>query len=207
MEIAVAIPPPVVALNGRRPGRCERCGSQGFNLHQHATKSLKDPAVLSAPVQRYICKRCRKTTRLYPAGVDGGRQTVALRQVSVMLYWLGLSYDGIREFLGYLGCPLSKATVWANVRSAGLLGSRNRLRADAGSLVTQRRPDGAAARFHLKGRAVTLRLAREADGGLTIWVGSLQPDAARLLHRRTLEAARRLGLTAEPVEACAVAQA
>ncbi|MDP8924110.1 MAG: hypothetical protein M3O34_14675 [Chloroflexota bacterium] len=66
----------------------------------------------------------KKTTRLYPDGVDSARQTVALRQVSVLLYWLGLSYDGIRKFLGHLNCPLSKATIWANVRASGLLGNR-----------------------------------------------------------------------------------
>ena len=134
MDIAVRIPTPVVEHDGRRPERCDRCGSQGFNLHQRATKALKDPLTLRADVIRFICKRCRKTTRLYPPGVDSARQTVALRQASVLLYWLGLSYDGIRELLGHLGCPLSKATVWANVRASGLLGNRHRLRADPGTL-------------------------------------------------------------------------
>jgi hypothetical protein len=99
MHITVSIPTPLVEHDGRRPERCDRCGSQGFNLHQRATKSLKHPLLPRAAVVRFICKRCRKTTRLYPAGVDAARQTVALRQVSVLLYWLGLSYDGIREVL------------------------------------------------------------------------------------------------------------
>jgi hypothetical protein len=196
MDIAVRIPAPVVSLDDRRPDRCERCGSHGFNLHQRATKALKDPLMLRADVVRFICKRCRKTTRLYPAGVDSARQTVALRQVSVLLYWLGLSYDGIREFLGHLGCPLSKATVWANVRASGLLGNRHRLRADPGSLSIQARPDGAAARLTLRGRAATVTLGRGATGELIVWVGALQPEAARLLFRRTDEATRRMGLTA-----------
>ena len=194
MDIAVRIPAPVVALDDRRPERCERCGSHGFNLHQRATKALKDPLMPRADVVRFICKRCRKTSRLYPRGVDAARQTVALRQVSVMLYWLGLSYDGIRELLGHLGCPLSKATVWANVRASGLLGNRHRLRADPGSLAVQARPDGAAAKMSIRGRTVTVTLDRGADGDLLLWAGALQPKAARLLFRRTEEAARRLGL-------------
>lgn len=194
MDIAVRIPAPVVALDDRRPERCERCGSHGFNLHQRATKALKDPLMPRADVVRFICKRCRKTTRLYPEGVDSARQTVALRQVSVMLYWLGLSYDGIREFLGHLGCPLSKATVWANVRASGLLGNRHRLRADPGSLAIQARPDGATAKMTIRGRAATVTLGRGTDGDLQLWAGALQPEAARLLFRRTEEAARRLGL-------------
>ena len=196
MDIAVRIPAPVVALDDRRPERCERCGSHGFNLHQRATKALKDPLMPRADVVRFICKRCRKTIRLYPRGVDAARQTVALRQVSVMLYWLGLSYDGIREFLGHLGCPLSKATVWANVRASGLLGNRHRLRADPGSLVIQARPDGATARLTIRGRAATITLGRGADGDLQLWAGALQPEAARLLFRRTDEVARRMGLRA-----------
>ncbi len=199
MDIAVSIPTPVVEHDGRRPERCDRCGSQGFNLHQRASKALKDPILLRADVIRFICKRCRKTTRLYPVGVDSARQTVALRQASVLLYWLGLSYDGIRELLGHLGCPLSKATVWANVRASGLLGNRHRLRADPGSLVVQARPNGAAARMLLRGRAVSISLEGVA-GELLLGVSTLQPDAARLFQRRLEEATRRLGLkTATPV--------
>ena len=193
MDIAVRIPTPVVDHDGRRPERCDRCGSYGFNLHQHATKALKDPLTLRADVIRFICKRCRKTTRLYPPGVDAARQTVALRQASVLLYWLGLSYDGIRELLGHLGCPLSKATVWANVRTSGLLGNRHRLRADPGSLAIQGRPSGAVARMLLRGRTAMISL----DGGsgeLLLVVSAIQPDAGRLLERHVEEATRRLGL-------------
>ena len=60
MDIAVMIPTPVVEHDGRRPERCDRCGSQGFNLHQRASKALKDPLTLRADVIRFICKRCRK---------------------------------------------------------------------------------------------------------------------------------------------------
>jgi len=197
MDITVRIPTPVVEHDGRRPERCDRCGSQGFNLHQRATKSLKHPLMPRAAVVRFICKRCRKTTRLYPSGVDAARQTVALRQVSVMLYWLGLSYDGIREFLGHLGCPLSKATVWANVRASGLLGNRHRLRADAGSLIVHARPGGAVARMTLRGRAVIVRLESSSDGEMLLTVSAIQPEAARLLQRRVEEAARRLDLNIE----------
>jgi hypothetical protein len=193
MDIAVRIPAPVVEHDGRRPERCDRCGSQGFNLHQRASKALKDPLTLRADVIRFICKRCRKTTRLYPPGVDAARQTVALRQASVMLYWLGLSYDGIRELLGHLGCPLSKATVWANVRTSGLLGNRHRLRADPGTLSIQARPNGGVARMSLRGRSATISLEGVA-GELLLSVTSIQPEAGRLLQRRVEEASRRLGL-------------
>jgi hypothetical protein len=193
MDITVRIPAPVVEHDGRRPERCDGCGSQGFNLHQRASKALKDPLTLRADVIRFICKRCRKTTRLYPHGVDSARQTVALRQASVLLYWLGLSYDGIRELLGHLGCPLSKATVWANVRTSGLLGNRHRLRADPGTLSIQARANGAMARMQLRGRVATIAL-EVGTGELLLIVSSIQPEAARLLQRRLEEATRRLDL-------------
>ena len=199
MDIAVRIPTPVVEHDGRRPERCDRCGSHGFNLHQRASKALKDPLTLRADVIRFICKRCRKTTRLYPPGVDAARQTVALRQASILLYWVGLSYDGIRELLGHLGCPLSKATVWANVRASGLLGNRHRLRADAGTLAIQARHNGAVARMLLRGRAVSIRL-EGAAGALQLVVSTIQPEAGRLLQRRLEEATRKLELqTVSPV--------
>ena len=202
MATAVTIRTPASSLGDRRPTRCERCGSQGFNLHQHATKTVKDPARPRASVVRYICKRCRKTIRLYPDGVDSTRQTAAVRQASVILYWLGLSYDGIREYLGRLDCPLSKATVWSNVRESGVLGSRRRLRADAGTLAIQGAQDGVTARFDLKGRAITLGLSRGNPDELVLWVDALHPDAARLVGRRMHEVARKLRLQAEELDGC-----
>lgn len=193
MDITVRIPTTVAQHDGRRPERCDRCGSQGFNLHQRASKALKDPQRSRADVVRFICKRCRKTTRLYPPGVDAARQTVALRQASVLLYWLGLSYDGICELLGCLRCPLSKATVWANVRNSGLLGNRHRLRADPGTLSINLRPNGVAARMRLRGRPVSITL-EAPTGELLLSVSTPQPETARLLLRRVEEASRRLDL-------------
>ena len=37
-----------IAARQWRPERCDRCGSQGFNLHQRASKALKDPLSLRA---------------------------------------------------------------------------------------------------------------------------------------------------------------
>ncbi len=207
MEIAVAIPAPAVASPERRPERCERCGSRGFNLHQRATKALKDPLMPRVPILRFICKRCRKTTRLYPEGIDGGHQTVALRQASVVLYWLGLSYDGVREYLGRFGCSLSKATVWANVRSTGLLSNRHRLRAEPASLIIQEGPNGPVARLRVRGGPYSMALVPNASHALTITVSTQQPELARLLQCRLLEVARRLGLQPEPIRAGEAARA
>lgn len=201
MQFAIAVPAAVPALADQRPERCQRCGSPGFNLHQRATTTLKDPLALRAPVLRFICKRRRKTTRLYPKGVDGAHQTVAMRQASVVLYWLGLSYDGVREYLGRFGCPLSKATVWANVRWTGLVGHRHRLRSDSGSLLVQEGPGGPVARLRVRGRSYSLALEPSAASELTILAMAHQPETARILYRRVVEVARRLRLQVEPAGA------
>ena len=190
MDTTVRIPALAVGHDDRRPDRCGRCGCQGFNRHQRATKALKDPRTPRAAVVRFICKRCRKTTRLYPEGVDARRQTIALRNASVLLYWVGLSYDGIREFLGHFGCPLSKATVWANVSASGLLGNRHRLRADPGSLVVQPLPNGAVARLLLRSRAADVWLECTEPRALVLRVGAPDLETARLLQRRLSEATR-----------------
>jgi hypothetical protein len=200
MDIAVTIPPSAREHDGRRPRRCGRCGSQGFNVHQRASKSLKDPSMQRADVVRFICKRCRKTTRVYPEGVDAARQTLGLRHATILLYWLGLPYEGIREVVDCLGCPLSKATIWANVRASGLLGHRFRLRVDPLSLVIQPHPGGAEARLRYRGRPALVELAREGSGGLVLTVRAPQSEATRLVRRRLDDAARRLGLRVSVTE-------
>ena len=166
-----------------------------------------DPLTQRVAVVRFICKRCRKTTRLYPEGVDSRRQTIALRNASVLLYWLGLSYDGIREFLGHLGCPLSKATIWANVRTSGLLGNRHRLRADPGSLVVRAHLRGATARLLLRGRGINVTLQRADPGELVLTVGALDVEGSGLVQRRLVEATRRLGLHVTAASALEAAHA
>jgi hypothetical protein len=69
-------------------------------------------------VLRYVCKRCGRARRAYPAGVGAGRQSAALRQLSVVLYWLGLSYLGVRAALADLGCALSCTSIRRNVADA-----------------------------------------------------------------------------------------
>ncbi|MFN8521492.1 MAG: hypothetical protein U0821_00110 [Chloroflexota bacterium] len=194
MEIAVVFRAPVANIDERRPSRCAHCGSYGFNIHQHATKSLKGPGSASAQVVRFICKRCRRTVRLYPDGVDAARQSTLLRRLSAMLYWLGLPYDGVREVLMELGCPLSKATVWANVRALGLINDRFRLRADPGTLKVYARPNGASVVYALRGCPARIKLAVMPPDGLTLWFDTPQPDGSARLHERVCDIARRLEL-------------
>jgi transposase-like protein len=52
-------------------------------------------------------------------GVSHVHQSDTLKGLSVLLYVLGLSYQGVADLLEALQYPLSKATVYANVQAAG----------------------------------------------------------------------------------------
>jgi hypothetical protein len=98
------------------PGEpCPRCGSHGFNIHQRSWKSIRDPQVTRTEAIRYRCKRCGAVLRRYGDGVGPDRQSHAIKQLSVFLYCLGLSYQGTRDVLSDLGCALSPATIRKNV--------------------------------------------------------------------------------------------
>ena len=103
------------------PGRrepCPQCGSQGFTVHQRSSKRVLDPQVDRVAVDRYRCKRCGWVGRSYPTGVDAGRQTIGLRQLSLMLYGAGMSLATVRATMMQLGCGVSETTVRHNVDEA-----------------------------------------------------------------------------------------
>ena len=107
----------VASTPGDGPRPCVRCGSRGLNVHQRTRKRVKDPQVAYALVVRYLCKRCGHVGRSYPAGLGAGRQSASLQHLSVLLYWLGLSYGRVREVLIELGCPLSTTSIRRNVEA------------------------------------------------------------------------------------------
>ena len=113
LRIALAtisdLPPP-------RPGEpCSRCGSYGFNIHQRTWKSIRDPQANRVQAIRYRCKRCGAVWRRYGEGVGTDRQSRAVKELSVLLYCLGLSYQGTSDVLDDLGCALAPATIRKNV--------------------------------------------------------------------------------------------
>jgi hypothetical protein len=52
-------------------------------------------------------------------GVGPGRQTTALRQLSVLLWCVGLSLEAVSGVLRDLGCPLSISAIRGNVTLIG----------------------------------------------------------------------------------------
>ena len=114
------IQPPVTCplWVGKRKQR--PCSGRHFALHQvQCDKPLRDLRHQQVQAQRYRCLSCRHTFRVYPRGVSAAQQSSNLKALSVLLYVLGLSYQGVSDLLDALGQPVSKSTVYNNVQAAG----------------------------------------------------------------------------------------
>lgn len=125
------VPLPRVVDTATYPSRaCPRCGNHAFTVHQKAWKRIKDLQMTRVRCVRMQCKRCGAVIREYPRGFDSGRQSARLKQLTVLLFWLGLSYHRIRAVLVDLGCGLSTTTIRRNVLESRLTESRRLEEAD-----------------------------------------------------------------------------
>ena len=125
MHLAVCLPQ-VDPTQIREPTRCPRrqgkrsCPGRHFKLHQViCRKPLRDTQYAQVVCQRYVCLTCAHAFRVYPRGVSNAHQSDTLKGLSVLLYILGLSYQGVADLLDSLGQPISKVTVYNNVQAVG----------------------------------------------------------------------------------------
>jgi len=104
----------------RHPETNRRCTGRHFKLHQRlCVKKVRDLQQEQVIVYRYRCLKCQQTFRVYPRGVTHAQQSDALKALSVLLYLLGLSYQGVVDLLTALEHPISVGTVFNNVQAAG----------------------------------------------------------------------------------------
>lgn len=94
------------------------CGGQHFRLHQRVSKAVRDTVYEQVTARRYQCRRCRRTFRVYPTGVDHTATSQRLKGVAVMLYLLGLSYGAVALALEALGAYMCKTQVYEAVQAA-----------------------------------------------------------------------------------------
>ena len=103
-----------------RRGRKRACPGTHFKLHQvNCRKPLRDTRHSQVHVRRYRCLTCQRTFRVYPTGVSSAQQSATLKALSVLLYILGLSYQGVSDLLEALNQPLCKSSVYNNVQATG----------------------------------------------------------------------------------------
>ncbi len=118
LDPSVIVPPTRCPL--KHPKTNRRCTGTHFKLHQaHCHKPVRDLRHSQITVQRYRCLKCQRTFRVYPQGVSADQLTASLKALCVLLYLLGLSYQGVVDLLEALGHPACQTTVYNQVQAAG----------------------------------------------------------------------------------------
>ncbi len=100
------------------PSACRWCGSQHVDRWEQVVKRLRDTRVEQVQAERWFCRTCRRTWRVYPLGVTHAQRSQRLAGTAVMLYLLGLSYGAVALALGAMGNPFSKSSVSYAVQAA-----------------------------------------------------------------------------------------
>lgn len=125
MHLSVRLPkvePSAIPIPTRCPLRRgkKQCPGLHFKLHQVVCrKPLRDTKFSEVLCHRYRCLKCDRSFRVYPPGVSNDHQSDRLKGLSILLYILGLSYQGVADLLESLEHPMAKATVFNNVQAAG----------------------------------------------------------------------------------------
>jgi hypothetical protein len=121
--------PPVDPEEWQAPSHCPyaQCGGRHFRLHQVVGKPVRDTVYQAVTARRYQCLRCRRTFRVYPAGVKRAPTSQRVKGLAVthaparsagVLYLLGLSYGAVALALDALGAYLCKSQVYEAVQAA-----------------------------------------------------------------------------------------
>jgi len=98
----------------------KKCKGTHFKLHQVVChKPVRDTKYTKVIAPRYRCLKCRSSFRVYPQGVSNAQLSQRLQALSVLLYILGLSYQGVADLLESLEHTVAKGTAYNNVQAAG----------------------------------------------------------------------------------------
>jgi transposase-like protein len=104
----------------KHPKTKRQCTGTQFKLHQaHCRKPVRDLRHTQVIAQRYRCLKCQRTFRVYPQGVSKDQLAASLKALCVLMYMLGLSYQGVVDLCEALLHPVCKTTVYHHVQAAG----------------------------------------------------------------------------------------
>ncbi len=100
------------------PMTCRWCQSPQIGHWQTVKKPLRDTRLEQVRAERYGCRECGRTFRVYPAGVTHAPTSQRLSGTAILLYLLGLGYGAVSLALTALGHPWSKTSVYEAVQAA-----------------------------------------------------------------------------------------
>lgn len=110
--------PNVQTQVSQAPRACRWCGSGRVYRWQQVRKRIRDTRLDEVRAERWYCRACGRTWRVYPEGVTHAQRSQRLAGTAVMLYLLGLSYGAVALALAALGHPYSKSSVYYAVQAA-----------------------------------------------------------------------------------------
>jgi len=170
---------------------CPYCGSLVIGNHQNLVRKIRHHKIAVVYPQRKYCYGCSQTFRHQPLGISRRHQSATLQAMTVLLYVLGLSYDGVVEFLRALGCGVSKGTVWNNVQRAGerAIGLR---RASEKGLVRIAGFDTTI--YKVKGKRRVVGLLSNILTGKPIEIEVLKDEKARTIKKQFGDLFKTLGV-------------
>jgi transposase-like protein len=176
------------------PSECgyDDCQGTHFRFHQAVRKPLKDTVYEQVVAHRYECLACRRTFRVYPAGVNQAQTSLRVKGLAVLLYALGLSYEATSLALDALGVYMAKSSVYEAMQEAAqrVPGLRREqvfedMRTPAmGADVTS---------VKCNGQWLTLGLAVDDTSGLVLNVDQLSGEDAEALQEWLKPVAEAVG--------------
>ncbi len=145
-------------------------------------------------VHRYTCCRCRRTFRMYPAGVERGGVSVGVQRLAAALHLLGLSFRDVSRALGLLGVALGKsrahALVAPRLRGLARRGVAPLLTRVEVAEVVETAVEGAGAAtgqpgawIWIHGRQLALRRAVDRRGRAALVVDGIDRDTYQAVER------------------------
>lgn len=174
-----------------------------------------------ATLHRYTCRRCRRTFRAYPAGVDRGGVSTGVQRMAAALRLLGLSFRDVSRALAVLGVTLGKSQAQALVaprlrgleRRGSAIAPLFKRVAPAGQPGRDRHPrDGARRRpapaglappptasVWIHGRQLALRRAVDPRGRVALVVDDIDRETRRAVDAWVRDTLRGFGIDVEVV--------
>lgn len=176
------------------PSECayDNCHGTHFRHHQGVRKLLKDTVYHQVVAHRYECLSCRRTFRVYPEGVNQGQTSLRVKGLAVLLYALGLSYEGTSLALEALGVYMAKSSVYEAMQDAARrVPGLKREQIFEGTRTPAMGADVTSVKC--KGQWLTLGLAVNDIDGLVLTVDQLSGEDAETLKDWVEPVAKAVG--------------
>jgi hypothetical protein len=108
------------------PGVCEGCGNRRWVRWGRYRRQVRDVRVEAVTVERWKCRGCGPTVRVYPEGVGRAQQTERVKVWAALGWGLGLSLRVVAWWMAATA-GLGATTVWRDVQEVAAALRRWRL--------------------------------------------------------------------------------